>query len=96
MLGFLGLSPSFRLRDLNLVLTIGAVCGKFWSDSEFDFQLWKVQIHTRQNLGGPNMRIVLSTLNGEGIGREVCILPILVEAILEVIATSLMDTKTMQ
>ena len=46
VLVFLGLSPFILGRITNLVLTIGAIYGKSWSDSEFDFQLWQVQVHS--------------------------------------------------
>ena len=38
-------------------------------------QQWQVQVQTKQNLWGPNVKIILSISNEEGTIRGVCILP---------------------
>ena len=38
----LSVNSLFWAKESNLVLTIGAVCGKFWCYSEFDVQPWWV------------------------------------------------------
>ena len=63
-----------------MVLTIGAVCGKDWFFSDFNFHRWWVQVHTKQNLWGRSVKITFVIWNGKGTEREVYILPILVEA----------------
>ena len=57
---------------------------------EFNFQIWWVQVHTKRNLWGLDVKIISFILNEEGTEKEVCIPPILVEVNLELGVTPLM------
>ena len=61
----------------------------YWCDSEFDVQLWQVQVQTKQNPWGLNVKITSMNLSKGETGRGVYVLCILVRAILGVVAISL-------